>query len=225
MRALKIGVAAGIEHKKVLMSLNNISIIIDIGANKGQFALISRHFFPDAKIISFEPLEKPARLYQSVFLEDKNAILHQVAIGTEVTEKIIHVSGKDDSSSLLPISSLQNDMFPGTAEVDLLKIKVAPLHNFILSSEIQFPALLKIDVQGYELKALKGCEDLLENFNYIYVECSFMELYEGQSYAQDVIIYLEQQDFVLKGTYNMSYDKKGNAVQADFLFINRNVEK
>ncbi|MGH9448085.1 MAG: FkbM family methyltransferase [Terriglobia bacterium] len=47
--------------------------------------------------------------------------------------------------------------------------------------------LFKLNVQGHELEALKACEDLLDRFAYVYVECSFMELYKGQALADEVI--------------------------------------
>ena len=80
------------------------------------------------------------------------------------------------------------------------------------------PALLKLDVQGFEMDALRGCESLLHKFDLIYCECSFIELYTGQKLASDVIAWLAERDFPIKGIYNMSYDSDGVAIQADFLF-------
>jgi len=44
------------------------------------------------------------------------------------------------------------------------------------------------------------------------------EKYEGQALAHEVIEYLSQHGFKLAGVYNMTYDKEGIAIQADFLF-------
>jgi len=52
----------------------------------------------------------------------------------------------------------------------------------------------------------------------VYVECSFTELYEGQAFADEIIIHLAKRDFRLMGVYNMYYDRHGRAVQGDFLF-------
>jgi len=95
---------------------------------------------------------------------------------------------------------------------------VAPLDNFISAADLVAPALLKIDVQGFELEALQGCASLLGSFQYVYVECSFVELYEGQALAHDVIGYLGEHGFRLSGIYNTHYDKSGLAIQGDFLF-------
>ena len=80
------------------------------------------------------------------------------------------------------------------------------------------PALLTLDVQGYELEALHGCEALLPSFTWIYCECSFVTLYEGQALASDVIAWLHARDFRLHGVYNLVYDVAGKEGQGDFFF-------
>ena len=65
---------------------------------------------------------------------------------------------------------------------------------------------------------LRGCEDALERFAHIYMECSFVELYAGQAQADEVIAWLRERGFRLEGVYNMAYARSGRAVQADFLF-------
>ena len=83
---------------------------------------------------------------------------------------------------------------------------------------IQRPAFLKIDVQGYELEVLKGSCDVLDCIDLVYVECSFIELYAGQALAHHVIEWLLPYGFSLSAIYNLSTDRQGQAVQADFLF-------
>jgi len=214
---LHLGVTASVEQTKALHGLKS-KTVIDIGANRGQFALVARHCFPDAAILSFEPLHGPAEIFRRVFESDIKVELHQVAIGPEAGIATIHVSKRDDSSSLLPITSLQNRIFPGTRESGTETIKIGRLEDFVSAEHIQPPALLKLDVQGYELSALKGCETLLRHFAYVYVECSFVELYAGQALADEVIAWLRERGFILNGVYNMTYDRDGKAVQADFLF-------
>ena len=212
-------VAAGVEHARTLRNLGLIRLVIDIGANRGQFALVARNEFPEARIISFEPLAVPAAIFQDLFREDERVRLIQAAIGAEDGEAPIHISARDDSSSLLPISNLQSEIFSGTEEVGSVTIKVGPLGSFLTAEELATPALLKLDVQGYEYEALKGCESLLKRFSYVYCECSFVELYSGQKLASDVIAWLAARGFRLQGIYNAFYDPQGVAIQADFLFV------
>jgi FkbM family methyltransferase len=216
--ALLLGATAGTEHKHVLQNLN-CDFVVDVGANRGQFALVARKYFPNAKIVSFEPLKEPAALFRKVFLLDHQVVLHEIAIGPEEMEMTIHVSRADDSSSLLPILARQSYLFPGTGEKEVRIVQVKPLASILRAEDIEKPAFLKMDVQGFEKEALKGCKSLLPSFSYIYVECSFVELYAGQSLAHEVISFLSEFGFTLCGVYNLCYDKKGIAIQGDFLFI------
>ena len=221
-RKLYHGVAATTEHIPILRSLGRINTIIDVGANKGQFFLAARYVFPMAKIISFEPLVSPVKKYNKLFKNDENNILYQSAIGPTIKTVPIHVSKKDDSSSILPIGKTQSSIFPGTDESHTEIVSIAPLNHFISSKDLISPAFVKIDVQGYELEVLKGFEKLIERFDYIYVECSFIELYETQALADEVIQYLSRKSFRLMGIYNTYYDTKKIAIQSDFLFKKEN---
>lgn len=224
LRALRLGVAAAIEHKQILKK-QKYKTIVDIGANRGQFALVARNILPDAKIVSFEPLANPASKYSRVFEGDSKVKLYQAAIAQNEGVAVIHISNRDDSSSLLPITSTQSNLFPGTEESGITKIKTAPLIKYLHRDDIVAPALLKLDVQGYELEALRGSEELLDKFDNVYVECSFIELYQGQAMASEVIDYLYKKEYVLDGVYNIYYDQNGIAIQADFLFGRRNYKE
>ena len=205
------------EHTRVLSGLD-CSTIVDIGANRGQFALVARRCLPQARILSFEPLPAAAEKFRAVFAGDDRVTLHEVAIGPVPGNATIHISRRDDSSSLLPITSAQVALFPGTTEVATAIVRVAPLREFIPAAKIEAPALLKVDVQGFELEALRGCEDLLDRFACVYAECSFVELYGGQALADEVIAWLRERGLRLRGVHNMDYDRDGRAIQADFLF-------
>lgn len=218
---LRHRVAAGVEHGPVLHGVADFRTVVDIGANRGQFALLARRLFPAARIISFEPLEAPANTLDQVFATDAATVCHRAAIAAEAGEKTIHVSRSDDSSSLLPITAVQRRLFPGTEEAHTATIRSGRLGDFVSPAELARPALLKMDVQGYELQALQGCEELLDRFDYVYAECSFIELYEGQGLADGVIAWLRERDFAMCGVYNVTYDARGKAVQADFLFRRR----
>jgi FkbM family methyltransferase len=217
LRALWQGVAAGVEHEKILRLLD-CACVVDIGANRGQFALVSRLVWPQAQIYSFEPLPGPAAVFRKIFKNDSRVKLFPCAVAPRRGSAVIHVSRQDDSSSLLPISIRQSALFPGTEEKETRAIEVSPLQDCLTPGDIPRPALLKIDVQGYELPVLQGCESLLSCFDYIYVECSFVELYTGQALAHQVIDYLHPRGFCLRGVYNPYQDRFGLAIQGDFLF-------
>jgi FkbM family methyltransferase len=211
---LRYGVGAALEHWQALSGLD-VATVVDIGANKGQFALLAMEVFPGVTIYSFEPLNEPAaRLRKMLGAKVK---LFETAIGPYESQGIIYVSRRSDSSSLLPIAK-QSQIFPGTELKEERIIPITPLTSHLSRSDIKQPAMLKIDVQGYELDVLIGCERLLLYFQYIYVECSFTELYQGQALAGDIVLFLVDRNFHLSGVYNQVEDSSRRPVQADFLF-------
>lgn len=215
--ALRHRVLAAIEHEYTLRGLT-ASFVADIGANKGQFALVARSAFPNALIRSFEPLPLPASTYRRVFQDDTLTTLHETAIGPAPGMASIHVSAREDSSSLLPITERQSMLFPGTNEIGTHDVSVHKLEDCLSPAEVTFDSLLKVDVQGFELEALKGCGELISKFRHVIVECSFVELYKGQALISDVFAFMLRSGFTLISVYSLSYDDNGRAVQGDFLF-------
>ena len=218
-RGLRHGVGAAIEHEAVVVRLNP-AFVIDVGANVGQFSLLVRKAVPAARIVAFEPLRKPAARYRALFAGDVQVVLHACALGRETAELDMHVSAREDSSSLLPISSVQAAEFPGTQEVGTEKVKAAPMTALLSAADLPPRTLLKIDVQGYELEVLQSAEPLLPHMDWIYLEASFVALYEGQPLADDIIAYLAGQGFQVVEKGNLSYGAGGALVQADYLFRN-----
>lgn len=214
---LRHRLTAAIEHQN-LRSLP-VQYVLDVGANRGQFSLIVRDMFPTAGIHAFEPLQGPADIYEECLATADDIMLSRVALSDSSGQQEIHVSKSDDSSSLLPISKLQETIFPGTDESHTTTIEVDTLDAHY-GSERPVPGgtLLKIDTQGTELSVLAGAQQTLSAIEWVYVEASYVELYEGQNLAPEVIDFLARVGFELSGVFNTATDATGAAVQSDFLF-------
>ena len=215
--ALRSRVAASTEHDRILRGLG-LDTVVDIGANRGQFALCIRRLYPLAQIFSFEPLANPARAYLRNFGKDPRAHFFHKAIAPAAGSSTMHVSRWDVSSSLLPFAQAQHDNFPFTEEAAQEVVRTSRLTECLDAASIAGCALLKIDVQGFELRALEGCNELLSRFQYVYVETSFVELYVGQALATDVLRYLFGRGFRLMCVANLSCGRAERPIQADFLF-------
>tara|TARA_B100000575_G_C23138528_1_gene662022 strand:- start:2529 stop:3260 length:732 start_codon:yes stop_codon:yes gene_type:complete len=214
---LRYGVAAAIEHD-FFFRRYSFDTIVDIGANKGQFSLVMKKNFPMANILAFEPLHQPFLTYSKIFEDDRCVKIFNSAIAPNEDVVEINVSRSCDSSSLLEISDLQDEVFPGTSAIGSESITTGPLDSFVSKEQIQGTSLLKLDVQGFELEALRGCNTLLSLFDMVYCECSFFELYTGQALAPEIIEFMTMKGFVLQGFNNVAYAKDGRTIQADFIF-------
>lgn len=214
---LRHGVGASIEHWALLQG-RHVATVIDVGANKGQFSLLALEAFPGCRIHAFEPLAQPGARYRQVLGHRADVTLHEVAIAADAGEATIYVSGREDSSSLLPITERQATSFPGTALKETRTIVKRPLDAVLTAADLVAPVLLKIDVQGFELEVLKGSRALLPLVDLVYVECSFVELYAGQALAPEIQAFLEVAGLTLAASHNAQHGADGTLLQEDRLF-------
>lgn len=218
--ALRWRTAAAIEHE-ALIELLTVRTVIDVGANKGQFSLLVQEHHPAAEIFAVEPLAEPADIYATLFNGNDKVKLLRCAAGSRRDTLTINISGRADSSSMLPITSAQEAAFPGTAQAGARTVPVEPLDNLIAADAVASPLLIKLDIQGYELEALKGMPKLMAKADYIYLELSFVTLYAGQPLASDVVSWLSDRGFDLSRINDLSRSRGGVPVQADVLFTRR----
>lgn len=214
---LGVGVAAGVEHQEMLLRVA-ARHVIDVGANRGQFTLATAVTLPEAHIDAFEPLADARECLVMLHIAPTRLTLHPFAIGKENVTATLHRTRRDDSSSLLPPTELQVSIFPGTDEVGRETVQIRRLDGLLSLTAIARPSLLKIDVQGSELDVIKGAWGILPVIDWVYVECSFVELYKNQPLAHDIVSILDAAGFVIDGLYNPVVMSGHGCVQADILF-------
>lgn len=209
--AMVRGVAPGIEHRQALEGLSPRTVI-DVGANKGQFAYLAGSLWKNAALYCFEPLPGPRQRLTG--LMGGRATVLGCALGNTEGTATMHVASSEDSSSLLPLGR-QASIFH-MQETAAIEVPVKRLDQ-VIPGEAQGPILLKIDVQGFEYEVLQGATGLFDRIEWIYVEASFVELYVGQKLAADVQRLLEHAGYVQHSKHNAAY--AGDVlVQADLLF-------
>jgi FkbM family methyltransferase len=209
-------VMAGIEHYPALRSAD-YATIIDVGANKGQFAVAARAIHEDARIIAFEPLPDAGATFRAIFANDRNVTLHPFAIGEATGEQTFYVTDSVDSSSLLRPGVGQAKAF-GVREARQIKVRVARFADLVTLEALPRPILLKIDVQGGELDVLRSAGDL-SFVDAVYVELSTSELYEGQALYPEVQAFLTERGFELATKSNVAVTEAFGETQFDALYL------
>ena len=216
--ALHERLAAAIEHKH--LKRFEFRHVLDVGANRGQFALLISDLFPDSRIDCFEPIPSCVDSLRANLGLDSGAI-HEFAVSDHEGRASFNISFAEDSSSLLEIGSEQTSRFPGTGQRTTMTVDCVTLDHWAEGRNLARPTLLKIDVQGSEMQVLAGAADLLASLDYVYAEVSFIELYVGQVLATDIIAFLLEHGFELEGVYNTKYGDHAEAIQADVMFRRR----
>lgn len=193
--------------------------IIDVGANTGPFAFSMRLMLPESQIYAFEPL--PICYEQLVKNLDPMGkfIAFQTAIGENKGMVEMWECEFRESSSLLPMGDLHKHEFPQSAKTQLISVPLAPLDDYL--DEIQFvpPTLLKIDVQGYEDRVIRGALKTLRHVDWIISELSFKTLYEGQPLFAEMYQLITSHGFHYVGSFDALFSPTdGSVLQMDGIF-------
>mgnify|MGYP000716477482 CR=1 FL=1 len=145
-----------LELKKIIKTANklDINLLLDIGANRGQYAesIIASGF--NKKIISFEPLPEAHEILQEKSnLYPSWEIYEKCAIGNYDGFSEINIADNEYSSSLLNVNDKHLSIAPEAASKKSEKVKIITLDS--ISDNIYGENIfLKIDTQGFEDKVL-----------------------------------------------------------------------
>jgi len=197
-----------------------LRVILDVGANTGQFAKEIRKILPEAKIYSFEPIKECFEQLNESMETDKNFEAFNFALGDKNETMKINKSSYTPSSSILEMADVHKTLFPHTKESGLEQIKVKRLDDIINLISLEKEILIKVDVQGFEDKVITGGIETFKKARVILIENSFVELYKNQPLFDDIYEKLKSLGFVYKGGLQEKLDKKtGQILFEDSLFI------
>lgn len=173
-----------IEVRKLrnLRRLVPFDLVLDIGANTGQFVRKLRDSGYRGSIVSFEPLSAAyAELCESAARDRNWTIAPRAAIGATNGAVELNVAANSYSSSALPMLDAHLNAAPESRYIGAEKVPMARLDSiaapFVRHDSTIF---MKIDTQGYEWNVLDGAEGLMPQVQLVQVELSLVPLYAGQ---------------------------------------------
>ena len=200
-----------------------IRTILDIGANVGQYIEgVVRHGYK-GQIYSFEPIPS---VFQKLSRESKkypNVKTFNLGVGSKETEIMMNIAENFASSSILNVGEVSLAAEPKTRTTHQEKIKITTIDSFFMNNKpFHKEILLKLDIQGYELEALKGAMQSLPSIKLIQTEMSFTSLYDGAPLYDEVVTFLNQQGFeiftIIPGFRD---ERSGRMLQADGIFVRK----
>ncbi len=164
-----------------LLMAAHIDLVIDVGANIGQFGEELRKYGYEGRIVSLEPLNAPFTELMLKCARDSKWTAHNLAVGAQDGEAYINVSANSFSSSLLEVLPAIVEKIPKTKTIGRERIQISTLDA--LFSEISSGAhnvFLKLDVQGTEKDVLLGAAASLPRIGHVQLEMSIEPFYSGE---------------------------------------------
>ena len=206
---------------QLLFSQLPIDLVLDVGANTGQFVHQCRAAGYKGKIISFEPSASAhAGLLQSAAADHLWTVADRMALGATTGEVEINIAANSYSSSILPMLDSHLAAAPHSAYLQKEKIPLRRLDDIVPATAPGRYIFLKLDVQGYESQVLAGATHLLNHTLAVQLEMSLLPLYEGEALMPQMHAALTAKGFDLWDLEPSFRDPAtGRLLQLDGIFI------
>lgn len=198
-----------------------LQTILDAGANVGQFTLAAARAYPDARVLAFEPVPNAAAILRRRSSGNPHIEVHECALGRENGELTLFQNEYSHVSSALSIHPKNPHPNYDPTKVQALQVKVARLDDCVLANDLAAPALLKLDVQGYEREVLAGAHGILSGIEYVVVEAAFVELYQDQPMFEDLHGLLCESGYELVAPVGVQEGSAGVVIEMDGLYRRR----
>jgi FkbM family methyltransferase len=208
-------------RRKKLVELYKINVVLDVGANKGQFGRQMRDEIGfSARIISFEPLHLPFELLKKSAREDSKWETLNYALGDIEETKKINISANSYSSSILDMLPSHMRAAPESRYIGVEEIEVKRLDSIFFDICRKEDCIyLKIDTQGYEDKVIKGAEGSLPYIDTIQIEMSLIPLYQDELLFDEIYRILREKGYTLVSIEpGFSDENNGQLLQVDGIF-------
>jgi FkbM family methyltransferase len=209
-----------IERRMALLRAQAIDVVLDIGANDGQFAAELRSYGYQGRIVSFEPLPAVFPLLRARANQDSQWQALPYALCDAEGTLEINIASHSASSSFLDMVPALKEALPSARYVGKHKVQVKTL-NLLFDSVVKAGdrVYVKIDAQGFEKKILDGASKVFDRIAGFQLEVSLVALYSGESLIEEMIGYMRARRFVVMGIEPGFSDSTGRLLQTDLVFF------
>ena len=186
--------------------------VLDVGANRADWSRLARTYFPQAKFILIEP-QMEMRPDIEAFCREANGSTWKLAgAGPEPGEMKLAIWPDLAGSSLLPGADVGHDLEKRTVPIITI--------DSLFADGQELPQLAKLDVQGFELKALAGASKLIGHTECFILEVSLFRIVPDMPVFFDVAAYLDERGYKLYDIAGHIRRPMDNALaQLDAVFV------
>lgn len=210
------------QRRQRLFETLGTDLVLDVGANAGQYGVEIRRSGYAGRIVSFEPASETFARLREATRQDPLWTARQLALGSEAGTATLNVAANEGKSSSfldqrdVTFGTTATMRYVGTETVEVSTLDtigpdVASEHDRIV---------LKVDVQGLELEVLGGAGSFLEHVQAIETELSLYPMYEDQPDWRQLCDRTQELGFVFFAVDpGYSDPESGRLVEMDGLFV------
>lgn len=190
----------------------SIRSAIDGGAAYGSWTREFKSVYPDAQVLCIDPRQD---VQQALFT------LARELPGVHVAKALLSARGGDvvefhehgEQSSMLGLGT-------GNSFGESVQVTTTTLDDLVVEKRFPSPDLIKLDLQGAELEALRGAERSLASAKSVLLEISFLPIMEAGPLLAETVQFMKERGFCcydILALWHRPLD--GAMAQGDFLFI------
>ncbi len=197
------------DRRKLYSITQSDDVIFDVGANIGDTVLhFAKMLNNTGKVYGFEPV--PAlfeRLKKNVALNNfTNIVINNIALSDKKADLFFNLPAAQNSGGIF----LSN-----TATDNTKKVLAVSMDDFCFENKIEKLNVIKIDVEGFELKVLQGATETLKKFKpKMFIEVNDFHLHRAGGSAKELVQLLQSFNYTIteaetNETINPDFDFAG----------------
>jgi len=196
-------------YLKSVLDKYGVDLVLDVGANQGQFVDTLRKFYK-GKVISFEPVSTVFDKLKNAAAADPQWDVYNVALGSQNDTQTLNVSQSSVFSSFLKINNYCHDRFGANA--DTIRQEVVSVRRLDEMLEQMAPEcngariFLKMDTQGFDQEVYKGLGNLVKQIVGLQTEVSVIQVYNDMCPWTESIRFFEAEGFDVVGLFPVNRD-------------------
>lgn len=198
----------------------NVSLIVDGGANEGQWAKRIRRDGYTGRLLSIEPGSSAFNKLLKYSSNDEAWETLNVALGSKEETAELYLSNNDGMSSSLKLPGRHLVDFPTVKFAGSERVSVNTLENLL--SQVHGNVMLKLDIQGFEMEALEGVGSALDKISVIEVEMTLHPMYQGENSVGQILYTIENMGFELFSISEFGKGKNGQVSYFDVIALRKN---
>lgn len=210
------------EVMRCLLKDHRVTGIIDAGASDGRISRRLLRKFPEAHAYAFEPNPLYIEVLQQYAKEDPRFHPQFLALSDQERSADLYVTESPGSTSLFAPGKRLNQIEPNGASVKSLeKVQVVTIDEWAKRNGDPAIQLMKFDIQGGELRALRGAVRALRSSTLmVYTEIWFNPVYIDGAIYSEIDLFLRENGFLLYDIFKPKYNPNGLIMWGNVIFLN-----